>query len=62
MKNKLYAEIRSYLYTIWNLTEKTSNKTTFVLKFILIFYIYSLATYYRAFFGFRYTNKSTFWL
>ena len=41
MKNKLCAKILSYFYTIWILTDKTSSKTTFVPKFVLIFYTYS---------------------
>ena len=50
MKNKLCAEIRSYIYTIWILTDKTSNEKQPLCPNSFLYFISTLLTIrYRAF-------------
>ena len=62
MKNKLCAEIRSYIYNL-NLTDKTSNEKQHLCQNSLLYLISTPANHLlpRFWFYLRYKNKSMFW-
>ena len=52
MKNKLCAKIRSYIYTIWILTDKTSNEKQPLCQNPFLYFISTLLTIRYRTFGF----------
>ena len=62
MKNKLCAEIHSYIYNL-NLTEKTSNEKQHLCRNSFLYFISTLLTICHRTFGFTLDIKikSTFW-
>ena len=52
MKNKLCAKIHSYIYTIWILTDKTSNEKQPLCRNLFLYFISTLLTIRYHTFGF----------